>query len=163
MRPAEIMVILAQEQARARNIVAGLSACPVRLSRATTEFGAFLVDRRSGAMEIRISRHIDEIDVLRETARHELAHQAAWERYAHLGHGPLWQTMASYLDCPPVACAPRQVNPELLATRQRYAVVCDRCGWSTLRQRRSKLVARPWRFACARCSGALRVSELGAS
>jgi predicted SprT family Zn-dependent metalloprotease len=160
MRPSEILEILAEEQSRARAIVAGLSHCPMRLSRATTEFGAFLVDRRNGSMEIRISRHIDEEEILRETARHELAHQAAWERYRDLGHGPLWQTMASYLDCQPVACAQRQVNPELLARRQRYRILCAACGWETLRQRRSKLVLRPWRYACAHCKGALTVTEL---
>ena len=153
-----MLAILSDEQSRARSIVADLSHCQIRLSRATTEFGAFLVDRRTRAMEIRISKHIDSVEVLRETARHELAHQAAWERYGHLGHGPLWQTMAVYLGCPPVACATFPVNAELLQERQRYSVTCDSCGWSTLRQRRSKLVARPWRYACARCSGALRVS-----
>lgn len=155
--------LVASEQTRARSIVADLSQCPIKLSRATTEFGAFLVDRRSGAMEIRISRHIDSIEVLRETARHELAHQAAWERYGHLGHGALWQTMAVYLGCVPVACTSFPVNAELLQERQRYEVTCDRCGWSTLRQRRSKLVVRPWRYACARCSGVLRVSLVGAT
>jgi predicted SprT family Zn-dependent metalloprotease len=163
MKPSEILAVVAGEQDRARSIVADLGPCPVRLSRATTEFGSFAVDRRSGAMEIRISKHIAELDVLRETARHELAHQAAWERYGHLGHGALWQTMATYLGCAPVACTSFSVNEEVLAQRQRYEVRCDRCGWSTTRQRRSKLVARPWRFACARCSGALRVSLLGAT
>lgn len=160
MSAADILRIVGEEQERARAIVAGLGSCPVRLSRATTEFGAFLVDRASGDMEIRISRHIADGAVLRETARHELAHQAAWERYRDLGHGPLWQTMATYLGCAPVACTTYPVNAEVLGARQRFEIRCERCGWTTTRQRRSKLVARPWRFACARCRGRLRVSEL---
>jgi len=158
MKPADMLAILHEEQARAKAMVAGLSHVSIRLSRATTEFGAFLVDKRTRSMEIRISRHIDDAEIVRETARHEFAHQAAWERYGHLGHGPLWQTLAVFLGCAPVACATYPVNAGLLSERQRYAVTCDRCGWSTTRQRRSKLVARPWRYACARCSGALRVS-----
>ncbi len=156
-------MILDEEQGRARAMVADLGHCPVRLSRAVTEFGSFAVDRRTGAMEIRISKHIADPQIVRETARHELAHQAAWERYGHLGHGALWQTMATYLGCAPVACTTYPVNEDILAERQRYEVRCERCGWSTTRQRRSKLIARPWRFACARCSGALRVSLLGAT
>jgi predicted SprT family Zn-dependent metalloprotease len=160
MEPTHVLEILLEEQARARSIVAGLSHVPVRLSRATTEFGAFLVDKRTRSMEIRISRYIEDDATVRETARHEFAHQAAWERYGHLGHGPLWQTMAVYLGCAPVACTTYPVNAGLLSERQRYAVTCESCGWATMRQRRSKLVARPWRYACARCNGALRVSLL---
>jgi predicted SprT family Zn-dependent metalloprotease len=160
MKPSEILAVLSQEQDRARSRIADLGHCSVRLSRATTEFGAFLVDRRSGAMEIRISKHIADEAILRETARHELAHQASYERYGYLGHGALWQNLATYLGCQPVACTNYSVNDEVLAQRQRYEVRCDRCGWSTTRQRRSKLIARPWRFACARCSGALRVALL---
>src|SRR5919205_571442 len=89
MHPADIHAIAIEEQARARAIVAGLKHCPIVLSRATTELGAFSVERSSGATQIRISRRIGDEAQIRETLRHELAHQAAWERYRDLSHGPL--------------------------------------------------------------------------
>jgi predicted SprT family Zn-dependent metalloprotease len=159
MRPAEIHELIREEQGRARSIVAGLGRCPVRLSRATTELGAFTVDPRNGSMEIRISRHLKDEEQVRETIRHEFAHQAAWERYRYLGHGALWQTLAVYLDCEPVSCSQGGIDPELIAKRQRYEITCTRCGVVTLRQRRSKLVAKPWRFVCAHCGGKLEVAH----
>ena len=84
MQPAEIHAIAIEEQARAQAIVAGLRHCSIVLSRATTELGAFTVERATGATQIRISRRIDDEAQIRETLRHELAHQAAWERYRDL-------------------------------------------------------------------------------
>ena len=111
-------------------------------------------------MEIRISRYIADEAQVRETARHELAHQAAWQRYEHLGHGPLWQTFALYLGCAPTSCGGRGLDEDVVRARLRYVVTCIECGLVTLRQKRSKLVRSPWRYACARCSGKLQVSEL---
>jgi predicted SprT family Zn-dependent metalloprotease len=159
MKPSTIHAIVADEQARARAIVAGLGHCTIRLSRATTELGAFTVDRRTRAIEIRISRHLRDEAQVRETARHELAHQAAWERYRDLSHGGLWQTMASYLGCEPVPCSQDGFDPDVMRRRQRYEISCLRCGARTLRQRRSKLVAMPWRFQCAQCGGKLEVAR----
>lgn len=159
VKPTEILALALQEQVRARAIVAGLRHCPIRLSRATTELGSFSVDRRGGDYEIRISRHLRDVAQVRETARHEFAHQAAWERYHDLGHGALWQTLATYLGCEPVPCS-NGIDPEVLQRRRRYAITCARCGWETTRQRRSKLVDKPWRFACAHCGGRLLVAEL---
>lgn len=160
MQAPDVLSLALQEQERARAIVAGLGPCPVLLSRATTQLGAFRVDRRTGAIEIRVSRHLRDEGQVRDTIRHELAHQAAWERYEHIGHGPLWKTFASYLGCAPVSCAALGVDPTVVESRQRWAVSCRRCGWETTRQRRSKLVAKPRRFACARCRGPLRVAPL---
>jgi hypothetical protein len=157
MKPADIHAIAAEEQARARAIVAGLQHCQIVLSRATTELGSFSVDRRTGATQIRISRHIDDEAQIRETMRHEFAHQAAWERYRDLSHGPLWQTMASYLGCDPVPCSQYDI-PKV----HRYEIVCAACGWTTHRQKRSKLVDRPWRYACGHCGGRLAVAEIAA-
>jgi hypothetical protein len=157
VKPADIHAIAIEEQARARAIVAGLRHCPIVLSRATTELGAFSIDRTSGATQIRISRRIDDEAQVRETLRHELAHQAAWERYHDLSHGPLWQTMATYLGCEPVACS-RYDIPKI----HRYEITCASCGWTTRRQKRSKLVDRPWRYACAHCGGRLSVGEIAA-
>jgi hypothetical protein len=158
MRPADIHAIAIEEQARAQAIVAGLRHCSIVLSRATTELGAFTVERATGATQIRISRRIDDEAQIRETLRHELAHQAAWERYRDLTHGPFWQTMASYLGCEPVPCSQYDI-PKL----HRYEITCASCGWTTHRQKRSKLVDKPWRFACARCGGRLAVAELAAA
>lgn len=157
MNGPEILSILDEEQARARAMVAGLGHCRVRLSRSTTEFGSFTVERESGAIEIRISRHLRDAEQVRETVRHELAHQAAWERYRDLGHDGYWQTIALYLGCQPVPCGEDGFDPDLLARRQRYVVVCTSCGWTIRRQRRSALVTSPWRYACAECGGALQV------
>jgi predicted SprT family Zn-dependent metalloprotease len=162
MSPADILELALQEQIRARAIVPDLGACPIVLSRARTELGSFLVDPHDGTMEIRISRHIDDVGQIRETARHELAHQAAWERYLHVGHGALWKTFATYLGCEPVVCSRFVLDPVGVAARQRYSVACKRCGWTTTRERRSKLVTKPWRFACSRCGGSLRVTILTA-
>ncbi len=138
-------------------MLGGLSHCQIVLSRATTELGSFSVDRTTGVTQIRISRRIDDEGQVRETIRHEFAHQAAWERYRDLSHGPLWQTMASYLGCEPVPCS-RYDIPKV----HRYEVTCSSCGWATHRQKRSKLVDKPWRFACAYCGGALSVAEIAA-
>ena len=145
------------EQTRARSIIAGLGSCPVILSSGRVTLGAFLVDRYDGTSEIRISRHLRTEEHVRETARHELAHQAAWERYGHFGHGPYWQMFASYLGCEPVRCA--QSEPEDDADA-RYAVMCTNCEWSTTRFRRSKLIRSPWRFSCSACGSKLRVLAL---
>ena len=157
MKPSDIHAIAIEEQARARSIVAGLKHCPIVLSRATTELGAFSIERRTGRMQIRVSRRIDDEVQMRETLRHELAHQAAWQRYGDLTHGPLWQTMASYLGCEPVPCS-RYDIPKV----NRYEISCGVCGWTTHRQKRSKLVEAPWRFACAHCGGRLSVADLAA-
>ena len=157
MSAIDVMAVALDEQVRARAIVAGLGLSPIRLSRATTELGSFSVDGASGDSEIRISRHIGDEAQVRETARHELAHQAAWERYRYLGHGPLWQTLAVYLGCEPVPCGDYHLDPDVVRERQRFVVVCQGCGLTTTRQRRSKLIKAPWRFACARCAGSLRV------
>ncbi len=162
MTPAEILAIVSQEQVRARAIVGGLHHCTIRLSRATTELGAFTVDRTSGAMEIRISRHIGAEHQIRETARHEFAHQAAWERYRYLGHGPYWQTLATYVGCEPVPCSQGGIDPQVMQRRERYEITCTNCGLKTKRQRRSKLVNKPWRFLCVRCGGEFRVDLIGA-
>src|SRR5437763_15970668 len=111
MLPSEILDAARAEQVRAQQIVEGLRPCPINLSRATTQFGSFLVDPSDGSIEIRISRHIIEVDHVRETARHELAHQAAWQRYRHRGHGPLWQTLAIYLGCRPVSGTGERIGP----------------------------------------------------
>jgi hypothetical protein len=158
MKPSDIHAIAVEEQARARAIVAGLRHCQIVLSRATTELGSFSVDRTTGAMQIRISRHIDDEGQIRETMRHEFAHQAAWERYRDLSHGPLWQTMASYLDCQPTPCSQYDIPKPL-----RYEITCAGCGWTTRRQRRSKLVDKPWRYVCAQCGGRLSVAQIAAA
>ncbi len=163
MIPSEIVEVALAEQARARQILAGLGPCPINLSRATTQFGAFLVDTGDGSIEIRISRHIIEPDHVRETVRHELAHQAAWQRYRDLGHGPLWQTLATYLGCEPVSCSADLMDPDVLERLMRYAITCTRCGWTITRQKRSKVVTRPSRYGCARCHGPLSVRELARS
>lgn len=157
MKPSDIHAIAIEEQKRARAIVAGLRHCQIVLSRATTELGSFSVERASGAIQIRISRHIDDEAQVRETIRHEFAHQAAWERYRDLSHGPLWQTMASYLGCEPTPCSQYDIPK-----RHRYEISCASCGWTTRRQKRSKLVDAPWRFACAHCGGGLSVAALAA-
>jgi predicted SprT family Zn-dependent metalloprotease len=157
MTPAEILDIVLDEQARARSIVAGLGPCPVHLSHARVTLGAFVVDKDTGATEIRISRHLEEAVQVRETARHELAHQAAWERYGHFGHGALWQTFASYIGCEPVRCAQFDADLEVAA---KYAITCTHCSWATTRLTRSKLVRAPWRYACAACGSKLRVAAL---
>jgi predicted SprT family Zn-dependent metalloprotease len=157
--PQDVLSLALDEQVRARAMVAGLASCPVVLSNATVTLGSFCVDQIDGSVEIRISRYLDECAQVRETARHELAHQAVWERYGDLGHGAYWQTMAVYLGCEPVAC----VRPDDAGRRRpgdKYAVLCSACGWSTMRARRSKLVAKPWRFACAACGAALQVAVL---
>ena len=159
MEAADVLTIALEEQSRARQIVAGLGPCPIKISRATTLFGSFSVDPVTNEMEIRISRHIVRPDDVRETARHEFAHQAAWERYREIGHGPLWQTLATYLDCEPKSCTADLIDPTIALERQRYVITCDRCGWTISRQRRSKVVARISRYGCARCRGPLRVEE----
>jgi predicted SprT family Zn-dependent metalloprotease len=155
--PSQILGLALAEQSRALAIVAGLRRCPVVLSHARITLGAFTVDRHSGATEIRISRHLTDPEQVKETARHEFAHQAAWERYAHFGHGPLWQTFASYLGCEPVRCARVDPSEPLEA---RYAITCRRCGWTTTRVKRSKLVTRSSRYRCSSCGGRLRVDVL---
>ncbi len=161
--PADILAIALSEQVRARGILAGLGPCPINLSRATTLFGSFLVDQSDGSIEIRISKHIIDASHVRETARHELAHQAAWERYSDMGHGALWQTMASYLGCRPVSCTEDALDPAAILGSQRYVITCKRCGWTISRQKRSKLVTRTSRYGCAKCRGPLRVEEVAAS
>jgi predicted SprT family Zn-dependent metalloprotease len=163
MKPAEVLAIAFEEQARARAIVAGLGECSIRVSRSTTELGSILVDRHGGPVEIRVSRHLRDEDQVRETARHELAHQAAWERYRDLGHGALWQTLAAYLGCEPVPCSVEGIDPEVMRKRQRYIVTCAVCGWGVTRQKRSKLIDKPWRFSCAHCGGKLTVAMNAAS
>jgi predicted SprT family Zn-dependent metalloprotease len=160
MRPDEILALALQEQERARGVVAGLGPCALTLSRATTRLGSFTVDLRTGQRAIRISRYLTEADQVRDTARHELAHQAAYDFHSHLGHGPLWKTWAQYLDCAPVACSGDGVNPDVARARQRYALSCGRCGWTITRQRRSRLIEHSRRYACARCRGPLVLSEL---
>jgi hypothetical protein len=155
--PADILDVALSEQIRARAIVAGLGSCPLHLSHARVTLGAFVVDKDSGATEIRISRHLTDVEQVRETARHELAHQAAWERYGHFGHGPLWQTFASYIGCEPVRCAQLPADRDHSA---KYAVTCTHCSWATTRLKRSKLVRVPWRYACAACGSKLRVAAL---
>jgi len=160
LRPGDILAVTLEEQARALAIVAGLSKCPVLLSHARITLGAFVVDRHDGSTEVRISRHIDDVDQVRETARHEFAHQAAWERYGHFGHGPLWQTFASYLGCQPVRCARFDAQDR---AEVRYVVTCRRCGWTTTRMRRSTLVTKPWRYSCGDCGGMLDVAGASAA
>jgi predicted RNA-binding Zn-ribbon protein involved in translation (DUF1610 family) len=153
----DVLQIAFEEQVRARSIVSGLGPCRIVLSRARTELGSFSVSHDGRDMEIRISRHIPDAEQVRETARHELAHQAAWQRYHYVGHGALWQTFANYLGCEPKACSTVRLEG---AIRPKYVVVCNACGWSITRERRSKLVTRPWHFACPNCGGSLVVAAM---
>jgi predicted SprT family Zn-dependent metalloprotease len=155
----DILRIALDEQVRARAMIADLGPCPIVLSRMTTSFGVFSVDPSSRDMEIRLSRHIATEEQVRETARHEIAHQAAWERYENIGHGPYWQTFANYLGCEPVACSRQPMFADVSAIA-RYSITCALCGWTTKRQRRSKLVRTPWRFGCGSCGGKLVVAAL---
>jgi predicted SprT family Zn-dependent metalloprotease len=159
----DVLGIALHEQVRARSIIAGLGPCPVVLSRATTLLGSFTVDTRTGRGAIRISRYILDPEQVRDTARHELAHQAAYELHGHLGHGPLWQTWARYLGCLPVSCSQTGIDPDIADARQRYMITCRACGWTTTRQRRSRLVRQPRRYACGRCAGSLLVEPIVAS
>ena len=154
----DILAIALEEQVRARGIIPGLGPCPILLSRATTVLGSFNIDRVTGEYEIRISKHLPDEEQVRETTRHELAHQAAWERYRDFGHGGFWKTMANYLGCEPVPCAPGRL--EVAMMRDRYEISCASCGWTTRRQRRSKLIDRPWRYGCGRCGGKITVTLL---
>lgn len=160
MTPSDVLALAREEQQRALQIVAGLRPCPIVLSRATAQLGSFTVDRLTGDRVIRVSRHLADDAQVRDTARHELAHQAAWDLHGHLGHGPVWRMWARYIGCAPVACSAAGIDPDVVRSRERYAIECGSCGWRTTRQRRSKLVAKPWRFLCARCRGRLRVAEL---
>lgn len=160
MDAAEILAIAMQEQVRARAIVAGLGPCAISLSRATTLLGTYTVDVRTGLGSIRISRHLVDPERVVDTARHELAHQAAYELHRHLGHGPLWQMWARYLGCAPVSCEGAGIDPDVAGRAQRYALTCARCGWRITRQKRSRLVRHPRRYACGRCRGPLDLDVL---
>lgn len=159
MEPPEILAIAAEEQQRANSILAGLGDCPIVLSKATTVLGTFSVDVRTQVQQIRLSRYLrDEVQV-RDTVRHEIAHQVAYERHAYLGHGQLWKMWAEYLGCIPVACSSVGVDPEAIAQRLRYVLKCRLCGWTIVRQRKSKLIRNRRRYACAMCRGPLDLQE----
>lgn len=158
VRPADILALAREEQSRAREIIVGLPPCPIALSRATTLLGSFSVGAEGPV--IRISRYLVDEEQVRDTARHELAHLAAHALNGHVGHGPHWQTWARYLGCVPLPCTPVGVDPEVVRRRERYVVMCRRCGWTTTRQRRSRLVRYPRFYACAHCRGPLTVDTL---
>src|SRR5688500_63852 len=155
MEASDILAVALAEQERALSVVAGLSRAPVLLSRATTRLGSYTWDPVTGERVIRVSRHLTSIELARDTARHELAHQAAHELHGHIGHGPPWQMWARYLGCEPKACSPGGIDPS--AVKARFAVVCRACGWFVTRQTRSKLVRQVRRYACGSCGGPLAV------
>jgi hypothetical protein len=157
MDAADILRLADSEQERACAIIAGLTPCPITLSRATTQLGSFTVDVRTGLVVIRVSRYLRDEAQVRDTVRHELAHHAAHQLHRHVGHGPIWRMWARYLGCEPVSCSGPGIDPEVARRRERYAITCGLCGWTVMRQRRSRLVDHPRRYRCRRCSGPLEV------
>ena len=146
-------------QARAVNIPVSPYICPrVRLnSRARTRFGCCL--RREGRYAIELSAQLAREGSERAILQ-VLCHEVLHTCYGCSNHGPRWRGYAQRMNAAYGYDIRRTDNYDALGIEDdrpvRYYVVCQRCGRTIPRMKRSPLVDHPGRYRCA-CGGALRV------
>lgn len=122
-----------------------------------------------GEFEIGISDRLlaDAADeqALRNTIAHELLHTVE----GCSGHRGLWRSLADKINrelpgysVTRVTSAEEKGITEIPpAPRYRYALVCEGCGQTILRQKESKLIRSPNRYRCAKCGGKFRRIDPG--
>lgn len=114
-----------------------------------------------GVFDISISARLLEDDVadqaVKDTITHELLHtvsgaydhQVKWKTLARLVNtkipGYNIKRTTSYEE-KGIAATPKQRN-------YRYVLQCEKCGYTTYRERESKLVQNPDHYRCALCGG----------
>ena len=131
----------------------------VTITRATKVFGR-CQEVGGGVFSIGISKHYkdnQEEDIM-ETLVHEVLHTVEgcfnhgtlWKRYADLmnkKHGyEISRTSSKQMD--------NLMKEEVFNSIYKYSIDCDKCGRSTLRQRKSKIVKNPENYSCS-CGGSL--------
>lgn len=87
-----------------------LPRIPLRLSRRMTRALGTIsyveTDGRRVVRDIAISADLllpGNVEVLRDTLLHEMAHAEAWLRHGHRGHGKVWRRIAERVGCVPTA------------------------------------------------------------
>jgi predicted SprT family Zn-dependent metalloprotease len=143
-------------EARAIRIPVSRAICPtVRINtRATTRFGRCIREGWGWVIELS-DRMLDAPErSCRQTLAHEILHtcrgcanhQAAWKEYARRMSEAYGYDIRRTDDCEHLG---------VVDTRTiRYRLVCERCGATIGRTRRSALVEHPERYRC-RCGGRL--------
>lgn len=110
--------------------------------------------RAEDDMEIVISKHAidgESWERIQNTIRHEAIHiwQFQTEDVQH-GHNASFDRWAAEFGCS------RHADKQSRAPK--YVIICEDCGKSAGRQRRSKTVKHPHRYSCA-CGGDIRVER----
>ncbi len=104
---------------------------------AKRRFGVCYKSKRKISLSRYFVEHNDVEDVT-DTILHEIAHALCNER----GHGPAWKATARRVGAKPERCYDETIN----TPPARWKVVCNSCGWSTSRHRRTRTQA-----ACPHC------------
>lgn len=129
------------------------------ITRATRTFGR-CQEIGGGVFSIGISKYYKDNDKkeVMETLVHEVLHTVEgcfnhgtlWKRYAGLmnkKHGyDISRTSSRQMD--------NLMKEEVFKSIYKYSIDCDKCGRSTLRQRKSKIVKNPENYSCS-CGGEL--------
>jgi predicted SprT family Zn-dependent metalloprotease len=83
----------------------------------------------------------NDLEPVRETVLHEIAHALAGEK---AGHGPAWKAVCRRIGCKPERCD----NGTAVMPRGRWNAQCPACGKHYSRYRRPQKHARYW---CRHC------------
>jgi len=126
-------------------LIERLTALPVRPSRAVRSLGSY-VSRGREAVCIRL-QYQQELENLRETLLHELAHacdhltrrEAANYRRAH---DKRWKTWARSLGVDPRGTGRSEILHEMREGRMKVVAVCQNCGFEFRRLRRFSIGRR---------------------
>lgn len=148
-------------QARALHIPVSEHILPhVRINkRAMGRFGACFANRRDGTFLIEISDVL--VTAAEQACRQTLAHEVLHTCYGCQNHKKRWHHYADMMNTAYGYRIKRTDSPERLGVERkdvvRYLVRCTSCGMEVPRARRSRLVAHPEEYRCAKCGGHLKV------
>ncbi len=108
--------------------------------------------------QIELSLHFvlaNDVQQVRETVLHEIAHALAGEK---AGHGPLWKNMCARVGCKPERCD----RGEAVMPRGKWLARCTGCGKEYWRHRRPASRARYWCKTCGPQQGAITFAPAAA-
>lgn len=106
--------------------------------------------------EIRLSKwyvELNDVDDVRDTILHELAHALAYERYGSrgIGHGVLWKKVCREIGAVPKSCSKSNLNRP-----QDHHKYVDSCCGMTFKKHRLR---KNRKYSCPKCNVSLFVSD----
>lgn len=116
--------------------------------------------------EIEISRHLESMDdrFIKEVIAHELLHSCR----GCMNHGSQWKELAAKMNSAygyhikrTIECGKENGDSGAPDRRKyRYCIQCKKCGNTTYRMRKSRVVTDVVHYRCAVCGGRLKVTDI---